>query len=64
MIGRRREPDVARVDADRLRRLLLPADIDVGRGVVSDEHGDEAHVPELGEFFTRLFPGYRTPAAA
>ncbi len=26
--------------------------------------GSSAHVPELGEFFARLFPGYRTPAAA
>ena len=50
LLGRvRGQADVARVDPDRLRRLLLAADVDVRRRVVADEHGGEADVPELGD---------------
>ncbi len=45
----RGQPDVARVDADRLGRLLLEADVDLRGGVVSDEHRREADVAELGD---------------
>ena len=39
---RLRQPVVARRDARLLRRLVLPADVDVRRGVLADEDGREA----------------------
>ena len=48
--GVRGQTDVPRLDADGLSRPLLEVDVDLGRRVVSDEHGGETDVAELGDF--------------
>ena len=40
------QPDVHRVEARLVRRLVLEADVDLGGGIVADEHGDEADVAD------------------
>src|SRR5204862_6793704 len=50
VLGRLRgQPQVARLDADRLGGPLLAADVDVGGRVVADEHRGEPDVAETGD---------------
>ena len=41
-------------DPHIVRRLVLQPDVDLGRGVVADEHGREAHVAELSDLLLQL----------
>ena len=51
-----RKPVIDRFDACFVRGLVLEADVDLGRRIVSDEHGGQSDVAELGDLVLDLLP--------